>query len=258
MPPVVDSFERQPMNGERLVTLFRQFIALVLAGALVAPTWGASSPVVGVSLNSQGASVRGGSLLTGSTIFSGDGISVDSKGDAKIALTGGSEIDVLPNSAAVLTRGQNATQMLVQRGSVSFRSEPNAAVEAVMADATIRAARGSSAVGVITMESPETAIVVADRNALEITTARDSRRFLVPEGQTARITLLTADSQQGGQGNGQNSPAPAGKGANFHWGGKWTIAIIAVGAGAAVLTTGLVLEHENHKQSSVVSPFQPN
>lgn len=244
------------------MTSFRQFLVFVLVAALAAPAWGESSAVVGVALNSQHASVRGGSLITGSTVFSGDSISADQQGDARIAIAGGAQIDVLPNSAAVLTRAESAIQMQVQRGSVSFRSEPNAAVEAVMADATIRAAHGNSAVGVITMESPESALVVADRNALEIFTERDSKTLLVPQGAAARITLVTADPQDGsGQPNGQNPPAAAGKGPRLHWGlsKKWTFALVALVVGGGILAGGIyAATHEPQVKNVVdeISPFQ--
>jgi hypothetical protein len=104
-----------------------------------------------------------------------------------------------------------------------------------MADVTIRAAGGNVAAGAITMESPASLVVVANKNALEITTARDSKTVLVPEGHAARMTLVGAEPQEAGQ-VGESSPPPAGAGSKFHWSGTWTIVVIVVAAGVG---TGL-------------------
>jgi len=245
------------------VNISRQFIAFVLVGALVAPAWSESNAVVGVALNSQKASVRGGALVTGSTVFSGDAISVDQNGEAKIGLAGGAQVDVLASSDATVTREQGAVQVTVERGSATFRSQPNVEVEAVMGDATIRALPGSSAVGVITVDSPESALVFADKNSLEIFTAHNSKTLLVPEGEAARLSL---DPQQQGGNGGQtppNTPPPAAKGSRFHlnWSRKTTFIVVALVAGGAVLTTGLIIAHDEKKIPPTtlineVSPFQ--
>jgi hypothetical protein len=244
-----------------LVTTLRQFLAFVLAGALAVPAWSGSSSVVGVALDTEGTQVRGQALTVGATLFSGDGISVDAKGDAKISLSGGGQVEVLADSAAVLTRGPSAVQMVVERGSASFRSEPGTAVEALMADATIRAVPGSSAIAVITLESPDSAVVVADKNALEIATAHDSRTLLVPEGSAARITLVSQqDSGQAPSRTAAQIPVPAGQGGlGFSLSSKEKFAIVALIFSAALLTAGLIVAHHEHKVVNVVnevSPFQ--
>jgi hypothetical protein len=243
------------------VTILRQLIAFVLVAALASPAWSGSSSVVGVALDTQGAEVGGLSLTTGATVFSGDGIFVDAKGDARISLPGGGQVEVLANSAAILTRGENAVQMVVERGSATFRSEPGTAVEALLADATIRAVAGKSAIGVITMESPDSAVVVAERNALEISTAHDLRTLVVPEGSAARITLVS--QQDGGQTpspTASQPPARAGQGSpRFTLTNKKKFAIVVLLVGGGLLTAGLIVAHYEHKVPNVineVSPFQ--
>jgi hypothetical protein len=243
------------------VTILRQFIAFVLVGALAGPAWSGSNSVVGVALDAQGAEVRSRSLTIGGTVFSGDRISVDATGEAEISLPGGGQVEVLANSAAVITRGGRAIQMVVEHGSASFRSEPNTTVEAFMADATIRAVPGSSAIAVITLESPDSAVVVADKNALEISTARDLRTLVVPEGSAARITLVSA--QDGGQTPSPTAaqiPVPAGQGTpGFSLSPKEKFAIVALIVGGGLLTAGLIVAHHEHKVVRVedeVSPFQ--
>ena len=133
-----------------------------------------------------------------------------------------------------------------------------------MADATIRAVAGKSAIGVITLESPDSAVVVADKNALEISTAHDSRTLVVPEGSAARITLVSQVSQQdGGQTpspTASQTPVPAGQGSpGFSLTSKEKFAIVALFVGGGLLTAGLILAHREPKSPSVineVSPFQ--
>jgi len=237
------------------VVILRQFVAFLLIGALAGPAWGGSSSVVGVALNSQGAAVGAQNLSAGSTVFSGDGVAVDKNGNATIALTGGGQIQVLEESVAVLTRSQSSVQFAVQQGTVSFRSAPNAAVEAVMSDATIRAAKGGSAVGMFGMESPTSAIVVAEKNALEITTAHDSRTWVVPEGSAARLTLV--NEPEAGQ-VGQAPPA-AGKSASLGL-SKRTFIIVAIIIGGGALLAALLLAHHERKIAAStllneISPF---
>lgn len=241
------------------MTMFRQFVAFVLVGALTAPAaWSKPADVVGITLSSQGAQDRGESLTTGSTVFSGDGISVDAKGDATIALTGGGRVDVEANSSAILTRTQSGVQMVLQHGSASFRSEPDSTVTVLMADATIHAVAGNSGAGVVMIESPDSAVVTADKSALEITTAHDSRTLFVPEGAAARITLV-AERQDGGQTTGSNAPVPPVKtpGINsLSTGTKIAIAVLLLGG---LTAGGLAIAHNEHKVTNVineVSPFQ--
>jgi hypothetical protein len=237
-----------------VVDLLRKFLAFFLVAALAFPAWGESSGVVGVAVDSSRTTVRGLPLAAGSTLFSGDDVSVDKKGDAKIALSGGGQVELLGNSAAMLTRAQTAVQMLLQRGSATFHSVPGSPVEALMADATIRAQGGRSAVALITMESADSAVVVAQKSALEIATAHDAGTLRVPEGSAARITLTSEqDAGQNGQNGGQGTtpPAPAGK---RH---KKRFALVVLLVGGGLTTAGLILAHREPQVTNVISEVSP-
>jgi hypothetical protein len=238
------------------VTILRQSVAFVLVALLTFPAWGGENNVVGVALSSPGASVRGESLAVGSTLFSGDGISVAAPGDAKIALSGGGQVEVLAGSAAVLSRAQTVVQLFVERGAASFRSEPGSRVEALIADATIRSAGGLSAVGIIRMDSPDSAVVVAEKNALQISTAHDSRTLLVPEGSAARVTIVDEVAAQDGGGQAGSAPAPAGKASN-PLSTKKKVAIVALIVGGGLLATGLILATREAKPVNVLNEVSP-
>jgi hypothetical protein len=239
------------------VTILRQSVAFVLVALLTFPAWGGENNVVGVALSSPGAAVRGASLAVGSTLFSGDDISVASPGDAKIALSGGGQVEVLGGSAAVLSRAQSVVQLVVERGGASFHSERGSPVEALIADATIRSAGGLPAVGIIRLDSPDSAVVVAEKNALEIATAHDSRTLLVPEGSAARVTLVDqVAAQDGGGGQTRSAPAPAGKVPNT-LSTKTEVAIVALIVGGGLLATGLILASREPKPVNILNEVSP-
>src|SRR5579883_3234414 len=103
-----------------LSTSLRQLTAGVLIALIALPAWPQSPQVAGTVLASQSASMRDSAVLPGSTIFSGDTISVGPPGRAQIALPGGGRIEVLGDSTVQLTRKTAAIAFAVQRGAVSF------------------------------------------------------------------------------------------------------------------------------------------
>lgn len=231
------------------MNILRQCLASVLVFLLASPAFG-QPPAIGQAMETQFATVQDLSLTPGATLFNEDTVAVSDKGIARIALTGGSQIEILDRSSATLEQAQNAVQLLVDTGSASFLSEPGSPVQAVLGDATVRSANALPAVGTITIESPTSALVVSRKGSLEITSLRDSNDVTVPEGSAARLTF--APDPQG------SVPVPAGRAARAFSGKK--LALIAVLLGAAVLTTGLILAtHQHHSTpANEVSPFKVN
>ena len=181
--------------------IVHQSLALILVFALASPAF-SSSDAIGQAVYTQAASVREAPLTTGSTLLSGETVTVHQKGIARIALSGGGQIELLDQSSARFTRSQSAVQLFLESGSASFRSAPTSSVEAMIADATIRSAPSAPALALMSMETPESAVVVATKGMLEIATLHDGQTVQVPEGSAARISLVP--DPQGGA-------APAGK-----------------------------------------------
>ena len=230
--------------------ILRQSLSLILVFALASPAF-SSSDAIGQAIYTQAASVREAPLTTGSTLLSGETVTVSQKGVARIALAGGGQIELLDQSSARFTRSASAVQVFLQSGATSFRSEPKSQVEAMIADATIRSAPLFPAVALVGMETPDSAIVVATKGMLEIATEHDGQTIQVPEGSAARITLVPADPQGGA--------APAGKGPRFGRPSKRKLALIALLIGGGVLATGLILANREPVKSNVgneVSPFK--
>ena len=233
------------------MNILRQSLALVLVFSLAFPAL-AEPNVIGQAVYSQSATVREGSLALGSTLFSGDTVLVGDKGSARIAVSGGGRIDVLDRSAVRFTRSHSAVQFAVERGGALFRSEPGSSLEALMADATIRPAPGSAAVGIIAYEAADSAIVVASKGALEITTMHDGNALLVPEGSAARLTLVP-DPQGGATPAGRASPLGTLSGR--------TLAIVALLIGGGATLTALLLNNREPDQTTQtlideISPFK--
>ena len=225
--------------------ILRQSLALILTLVMAFPTWGANE-VVGIAVQSQSASVRQAALAAGSTVYSGDAITASANGRAQVAIPGGGRVDVLSNSTVRVERNTEGVQLTVERGSASFQSRPDSPVAAVMTDARIRATKGGSVLGIVGLESPESALVVAKIGALEVITEHDSKSVLIPEGSAARITLVADEPEQG-----QAGVQPAGR-------RRRRMAIVLLLAGGAI-TAGAILAATSGSDApaSPVSPSAP-
>ncbi len=169
--------------------LTKRVLAVILLLLLAFPAWGGPS-VVGSVASSQSATVRGTRLAPGSTILSGDAIEVGAQGSAWIALLGGAEVQLGEKSQARLTKTTEKIQLTIDRGLASFRTVEKSEFEALLADATIRSANGRPALGIISVRSPQLAVIAAKRGALLISTAHDLKSLTLEEGQGVDVTLI--------------------------------------------------------------------
>lgn len=224
--------------------ILRQSLAFALTLTLALPTLGATNEVVGVAVQSQSATVRQAKLATGSTVFSGDAITAAANGRAQVSLAGGGRVDVLSNSTVLVERNSEGVELTLQRGSASFQTRPDSPVAALFTDVRVRAPKGGTAMGIIGMESPDSALIVAKIGALEVISEHDSRSVLVPEGSAARISYLPEEPAQG-----QAGVQPAGR-------RNRRLAVILLLAGGGV-TAGAILAATGGSDSTPVSPSAP-
>ena len=188
--------------------IVQQFIAAVLISIIASPAR-TQSQVAGTVVTSQSATMANLPVPPGSTIFSGESISVDERGSAQIALAGGGRIEVLHDSAVQLNLAATGAQFTVVRGGVSFTGGPKNDVETILGDATIRPADASS-VGVLHVENSDSAVLAAIKGKLAIRTEHDAKSIELPEGSAARITLVddpNPEPQGGAQPAGRAAPA---------------------------------------------------
>ena len=188
--------------------ILQQLLAAVLIALIASPAW-TQMPIAGTVITSQLATMRDAPLPPGSTIFSGESVSVAPTGSAQIGIAGGGRIEVLGDGAAQLNRSTAGVQFTVLRGGASFTGWPKQAVATTLGDAAIRLADPDS-IGVLHVENPDSAVLVSRRGRLTIRTEHDGNSIDVPEGSAVRITLVDAPDPQpqgGAQPAGRAAPA---------------------------------------------------
>jgi hypothetical protein len=183
--------------------IFQQLLAAVLIACIASPAW-SQGQVAGTVIASRSANMGRAALPPGSTIFSGESISVDKTGFAQIGAPAGGRLEILQDSAVRLNLTSAGVQFLVLRGGVSFAGGPDA-LQTAFGDATIRLADQSS-MGILHVENPDSAVLASIRGKLNIKTDHDANSIDVPEGSAVRITLMDPPEPQGGA-------APAGRAA---------------------------------------------
>ncbi len=225
----------------------RRALAVMVIMLLACPAWGDIN-VVGNVTGSQSATVRGTGLVPGSTIFNGDTIEVGARGNARILLAGGSQVQVSENSQVSLARSAGKVQLTIDRGLAVFRTGQDSPVEALLADATVRAANGQTAVGIINVRSPRSALIAAHKGMLEIRTAHDAKSMTLREGEGMEVTLMPADPAD-------PSALPA---ASNSWTARKVVILAAILGGLAT-GIGLALGRSEPTQPNAcleVSPFK--
>jgi hypothetical protein len=228
--------------------IFQQSLAAVLISLIALPAW-TQNQVAGTVISSQAATTGEAALASGSTIFSGESVSVSPTGIAQIDLVGGGRVEVLRDSAVQLNRSPAGVQFAVLRGGVSFTGGARDALETTLGDATIRLSDPLS-LGVLHLENPDSAVLATIKGKLTIKTEHDAQSIDVPEGSAVRITLMDPSEPQGGaQPAGRAAPALK------------KIALIVFLIGAAFL--GIFLWIAAHEPSntpqqlgSEISPFK--
>ena len=223
-----------------------QLLSFLLVFLLGFPGW-SESDIVGNAVLSQSAKVRDLALTQGSTLYSGDKVSVAADGEADISLVGGDRLDVLGGSGVSLAREHSAIDFMVDRGAALFHTVPKSSLQAMLGDATIRGL--GPAAGLIRMDSPDSAVVFASSGKLSITTEHDGNTLVLDEGQGARVTLLPPSASQAGT-------QPTGKGPFLT---PKRLAIIALIIGGGLLAGLLVVAHHEHKPNVTheITPFEP-
>jgi hypothetical protein len=187
--------------------LLHQLLAALLIALIASPAW-SQSQVAGTVIASQSAMIRNVTVPHGSTIFSGESISVDQTGGAEINVAGGGRLEVFRDSTVQLNRIASGVQFAILRGGVSFLAGPNDGIETTLGDATIRT-KVPSSLGVLHLENPDSAVLFARKGTLTIKTEHDANPVDVSEGSAVRITLVDPppEPQGGAQPAGRAAPA---------------------------------------------------
>jgi hypothetical protein len=225
--------------------IWRKVFAMVLVVAAVSPTWAEEEPLGSVT-TATAATVRNTSLSEGSTVFTGDVISVAANGATRIALNGGAQMEILGNSSVSLQKTDEKIQVSVDRGQATFRSLGNNGISALVADATIRPANGAETLALVQSLSDTHAIIAATKGALLVTTAHDGKTYTISQGEAADLSAALEPQQNGGAvPAGRSAPSVNGRSKKVV---IWTVVILAGGAAAAA-----ILLNRNENQPSTTS-----
>jgi hypothetical protein len=174
--------------------ILRQALALFLTAFLASPLW-ANTAIVGTVQNSNLATLGGANLAAGTTLYDGDTVSVAPRGDAWIDVPGGAAILVGQNSEIQLRKSSSGgVEFEIEAGTAKFRSSGTSAVDAILADATIRALDGA-AVGYITLYGQDSAVIGAEKGDIIVTAAHDGSSRTIHEGSAIAVRLVP-DPQQ--------------------------------------------------------------
>ena len=212
--------------------LLRTFLVAILIVALAgAQVLAAPSQSLGVVMQAQGARLGGVEAVVGATVFSGDNLSTQEKGN--INLRAGRAQLYLPASTSTgvdtIPSGIRAT---LRQGALFFGSGDSGVVEVRASEALIRSRNGQPAFAKVTLLGPNELEIASYRGTVDVTVGDETRA--VTE-RTAYRVLTETEQAQGGA-------APAGRRGKF-------IAILFF-AGATIAAI-LIARH------FVVSPDSP-
>ena len=199
--------------------------ALISAGLLLTPVWGASSTSgLGMLVYADRAHVGAAPASVGATIFDGDRLSTEQTGSVQMR-AGAARL--LLNGAIIATLGDDNGMPIatLANGSVIFSTAKSDALAIHFGNAVIRSQKDGPTVGQVTILNAKQLVVKSTRGALTVTVDDDSR--VVPEGMAYRIVLDPgAEPQPRAAARGpQGPPIKAGR-SKFVW--------YAIGAAAIV------------------------
>ena len=224
----------------------RKVLVALLIAVAASPIWGGAEPLGSVASSSE-TTVRDSPLTSGSTLYSGDVVSVAAHGVTRIVLSGGALAEILANSSVRLMKADGKIGMIVDRGQASFHTSGGNGMSAFVADATVRPAGDSETSAVIQSLSETHAIIAAEKGALLVTPAHDAKTFTLAEGEA--VDLSAAPDPQGPAGNA----SPAGKGSIIA--AHWRVVVIAAGV---ALTTFMVVRVETNKGKKPPKEVSPH
>ncbi len=233
--------------------LFRKVLAGILIIGMASPAFAASDALGNVTLSNV-ASVRDTKLTPGSTVFSGDAISVGENGSLRIALTGGAQAEILSDSAVRLAKSGDTVQVLVDRGQMSFHTSGANKIEGLLADATVRPADSNEVAAIIQSFGDRHAVVASEKGTLLVTTIHDARTITVHEGEAADLTVAPDDAD----GTKNGGPVSAGKttpgiGPTSRKTVLWVGAVIV----ATTVITAYLLSRKEKSQPNIANEISP-
>lgn len=181
--------------------MFKKALAITLSMLLAAPIWAMSAPIGSVAIGS-GTTVAGTTAAPGTSLFSGDTVSVQQGAQATITLAGGSRVLFDGGSQARIVRDGSVLALELSSGGAAFTSSSKSLVEGRLADMTFRPLDPSIAsVGYIAFKDTTHAFLYANKGAWVVTTMHDGHSTVLQPGTHVEGTLAPASQSQDRQNN---------------------------------------------------------
>lgn len=199
----------------------RTGVALLLSYALlITPLCAAPSAPLGTVIFADGAHIGTASASVGATVFAGDRINADQKGNMQIRFSA-ARLLLIGESYASLAQEESVPSATLTGGEATFSTANSKAFVLHVASAVIRPSTDQPTIGRVIVLGPKDLIVKSVRGALSVAVADDVRE--IPEGLAYHIVLdpnADAAYPQGPRGAGTKGtgrpPIKAGK-TNFYW-----------------------------------------
>jgi hypothetical protein len=207
-------------------------ILFVLGILAVVPAW-AGSAVVGAAIAGTNASVSGGSLIPGYTIFSGDNLNVGN-GTAVVAMGKGSRMVFGHDTVASFERQSNEITALLDRGNVSIYHpvDDSTAVSLKIGNLSIAPAPGFKTLGQIAMAGG-TLVVSTSEGLMRVDGT--GQRLEIPKGKTVRFQART-----------RRVPQAAGGAQKYGSDKDLIFDVIAAGGAIAALVVAIYAHNDVH------------
>jgi ferric-dicitrate binding protein FerR (iron transport regulator) len=198
--------------------------------------------------------VAGAAAAAGSSLYSGDTLAVQPDGKASLLLSGGSRVNLAPNSEARVVRDGSALALELMRGGVAFTSSAKSLVVGRVADVTFRPQNpAQGAVGYVVFKDPTHPVFYADKGDWLLTTAHDGHNMVLRHGEKIEGMVAAQDQTPG------ETPEEAQK--KKH---RKKMAVIWIGGALVGTVTGLALAYGmsectagNGPGCQVASPVTP-
>ncbi|HEY0702996.1 MAG TPA: hypothetical protein VGD60_09540 [Candidatus Acidoferrales bacterium] len=167
--------------------IFRSAIAIIAVLSLLdMSAFAAASKPLGMVVQAREASIDNASLAVGTTVYPGDTIQTEDGGSLRLKF-GATQLYLLSASAATFSQKGEIIRATVGHGTVGFSSNDSGNVELEIPQGILRAEKGQSAYGQVSIISPLEVVVSSYRGTLVLD--NDGELFSIPAGKTYRVDM---------------------------------------------------------------------
>lgn len=173
----------------RRIVLFsvNRLLALILIVSMTIPSaLGSSTPKAGVIVAARGAQLRNAAATAGTTVFPGDVLSTQARGEVQIH-AGAARLYLGESSGATLTNEAGIPSATLLKGMAVFSTSHANDFVLIAAAAQIRARADAYTVAQVSVAGPRELIVTSRRGALTITLGEETE--ILPEAASYRVLL---------------------------------------------------------------------